>query len=55
MRVPPGGIVLSWPYATPPGATVVDGKPAAWRDGELRILELPADVAVHAPNATARR
>ena len=36
-KLPPGGIVFTWPYATKPGATTIDGKPAQWRDGELRI------------------
>ncbi|MFT3896322.1 MAG: discoidin domain-containing protein [Thermomonas sp.] len=44
MAVPPGGIVLTWPLASAPGRTTVDGKPAAWRDGELRIDRLPAVV-----------
>ncbi|MFE0499538.1 discoidin domain-containing protein [Lysobacter soli] len=36
-KLPPGGIVFTWPYDTAPGATTIDGKPAQWRDGELRI------------------
>ena len=45
-RVPRGGIVLRWPGPTPPGATRINGKSAAWQDGEVRILELPANVVV---------
>jgi hypothetical protein len=46
MRVPPGGIVLTWPGAATPGTTTINGKRATWRNGELRIGELPADVVV---------
>ncbi|WP_414674689.1 discoidin domain-containing protein [Lysobacter sp.] len=35
--VPPGGVVFTWPYPTPPGETRIDGRPARWNDGELRI------------------
>lgn len=41
---PPGGIVLTWPLAGAPGATRVDGRPAAWSGGELRVRALPATV-----------
>jgi hypothetical protein len=46
LRMPRGGIVLSWPGRAPPGVTRVNGTITAWRDGELRILQLPADVVV---------
>jgi len=46
MRVPRGGIVFRWPGSAPPGATRINGKTAAWQDGELRIPALPADVVV---------
>ena len=55
MRVPEGGIVLSWPGHAPPGATRVNGKVTAWHDGELRILQLPADVVVERAARTARK
>ena len=35
--VPPGGVVFTWPHASPPGETRIDGRPARWNDGELRI------------------
>jgi hypothetical protein len=46
--LPPGGLVLTWPYATAPGVTRLDGVPATWRDGTLRITRLPARVEVGA-------
>lgn len=37
-RLPPGGAALPWPLNDArPGRTTIDGRPAAWRDGELRI------------------
>lgn len=41
---PPGGVVLTWPLASAPGTTRVNGQPAHWTRGELRIRKLPADV-----------
>lgn len=35
--LPPGGVVFTWPHASPPGETRIDGRPARWNDGELRI------------------
>jgi hypothetical protein len=46
LQLPAGGLVLPWPFATPPGDTRVNGQPAEWKDGELRILSLPAEVTV---------
>ena len=47
MRLPVGGLVLPWPYGDgKPGATTINGKPAAWKDGELRIETLPAKVEI---------
>ena len=46
MRLPPGGIVLVWPEVNAPDATRINGKPAQWRSGELRIGEIPAEVTV---------
>ena len=53
-RLPAGGIVFLWPEAGLPGATRVNGKPAAWRNGELPITELPADVVVDIGPSRAR-
>lgn len=46
LKLPAGGLVLPWPYASAPGKATVNGKPAAWEDGELRILSLPAKVSI---------
>lgn len=46
LQVPAGGLVLPWPYSKPPGRTTVNGQPAQWKDGELRVLVLPARVIV---------
>ncbi|MDI9239632.1 discoidin domain-containing protein [Lysobacter sp. LF1] len=46
VEVPPGGVVVSWPYADPPGPTTVDGLPAQWKNGELRLTRAPAKVEV---------
>lgn len=46
-RLPPGGAVLPWPLAdAQPGRTRIDGKPAQWRDGELRIATPAIEVSV---------
>ncbi len=46
VTVPRGGIVVTWPDAIAPGPTRVNGKPAPWRDGELRIDTVPATIVV---------
>ena len=43
---PPGGFVLPWPYPNRPGVARIDGKPAQWQDGELRIASAPALVEI---------
>ena len=47
--LPPGGLVLPWPYPGKPGAATVDGVPAQWHDGELRIDRPGARVRIAAP------
>src|SRR5690606_15619614 len=38
LALPAGGLVLPWPWRDDaPGGTTVDGGPAGWQDGELRI------------------
>jgi hypothetical protein len=47
LDIPPGGLVLPWPYAgEPTGDAMVNGRPQAWRDGELVIRVLPATVSM---------
>lgn len=46
LALPAGGLVLPWPYEGAPGETRVNGEPAQWKDGELRIGTLPARVSV---------
>jgi hypothetical protein len=48
LRLPPGGIVLSWPASGAPGVTTINGRPAQWRGNELTIRELPATVVINA-------
>jgi hypothetical protein len=45
-KLPAGGLVLPWPYAGQPGETRINGKPASWTNGELRITTLPARVTI---------
>ncbi len=47
--MPPGGLLLTWPYAAAPGATLLDGQPVTWTHGALRITHLPAMLRVAAP------
>ncbi|WP_454830543.1 discoidin domain-containing protein [Pseudoxanthomonas wuyuanensis] len=49
LPLPAGGLVLPWPYEAVPGATLVNGRAAAWENGELRIGSLPAEVTVAIP------
>ena len=44
--MPPGGLVLTWPYGKAPGVTRVNGATALWRDGALRIAQVPARVEI---------
>ena len=46
---PPGGFLLPWPYPGVPGVARIDGKPAQWQDGQLRIMTAPALVEVVLP------
>ena len=47
--VPPGGYVLPWPGPGAPAAVQIDGKPARWEGGELRIRKAPARVMFERP------
>lgn len=44
--LPPGGLVLTWPYTFVPGLTRVNGAKAQWHDGVLRIAQVPANVEI---------
>ncbi len=50
--MPPGGLVLTWPYAAAPGATLLDGQPVTWSGDQLRITRLPATLRVAAPDGS---
>jgi hypothetical protein len=48
--MPPGGLVLAWPYAGRPGRAMLDGQALHWEgDRELRIRTLPARVRIEVP------
>ena len=47
--LPAGGLVLPWPYEGEPGAATIDGLPAHWKNGELRITRPGAQVRIAAP------
>jgi hypothetical protein len=50
VTVPPGGLVLAWPYAgTPTGKVLVNGRAVHWQDGELVIRGVPAKVLIDLP------
>ncbi len=49
LKPPPGGLILPWPYSGQPGNTLINGRGAEWKNGELRINELPAKVVIEAP------
>lgn len=43
LQLPPGGLVFPWPYAGEPATSaMLNGKPVAWRAGEVVIRQLPA-------------
>ena len=48
LHAPPGGIAFPWPAPGKPGRTRINGKPAAWKNGELRIREVPAEILIDA-------
>ena len=51
---PAGGLVLPWPYAGKPGDAKVNGEPAEWENGELRIHAVPAHVEIEVPSSVRR-
>ncbi|HKU70391.1 MAG TPA: hypothetical protein VJQ51_06095 [Burkholderiales bacterium] len=46
LRPPPGGLVFRWPYDTPTGSAVLNGKPVRWEGRELRIRTVPAVIEI---------
>jgi hypothetical protein len=50
---PPGGFVLPWPWEGAPADTpvTIDGKPARWEAGELRIPRMSRRVVIDRPRA----
>jgi hypothetical protein len=50
---PPGGCVLPWPWPGAPSEAhvTIDGEPAHWEAGELRISSMPARVVIDHPRA----
>lgn len=50
IKPPAGGLVLPWPYRGAPGEATIDGHPAQWKDGELRIPAVPARIEIRAQN-----
>lgn len=55
LELPSGGLVLPWPRELgAPGAATIDGMPASWDDGELRIQRLPARVGIALPGPDDR-
>ncbi|WEN15485.1 discoidin domain-containing protein [Rhodanobacter sp. AS-Z3] len=50
LSLPSGGLVFPWPYAAQPsGKAWLNGKPVAWRNGEITIRELPATLRIERP------
>jgi hypothetical protein len=48
--LPPGGLVLPWPYAgQPTGKAWLNGKPVGWHNGEISIRKLPATLRIERP------
>ncbi len=49
--VPPGGLVLPWPWAgEPAGKTWLNGKPVTWQSGEIAIHAVPATLRIQRPH-----
>lgn len=46
LTLPPGGVVVKWPFDGAPGKTRVDGRAREWNQGELKIERLPAKVTI---------
>lgn len=49
LRLPEGGLVFPWPYADESDQVLINGKPAVWINGELRVRQLPAQIVIAVP------
>jgi hypothetical protein len=49
LSLPPGGLVFPWPYDASPGKVRSGKRVLEWRDRELRIRELPAEIVIAMP------
>ena len=49
MQLPPGGLVLDWPFAQAPAPARVDGVEQAWHEGRLHLQVLPAELRIELP------
>lgn len=49
LGLPPAGLVLDWPFATPPAAAQVDGQPLDWQGGRLHLLAVPGELRIRLP------
>jgi hypothetical protein len=49
LKLPSGGLILPWPHSSQPGNTLINGRDAEWKNGELSINELPAKVVIGVP------
>jgi hypothetical protein len=52
--IPPGGIVLRWPYAGRPGRARLNGRAVPVRNGAVTIRRLPATLAIQVPPGALR-
>ncbi|GGX91563.1 coagulation factor 5/8 type domain-containing protein [Massilia dura] len=53
MAVPPGGLVLRWPYDGRPGPARLNGSPVPVTNGAVTIRKLPATLAIRIPAGKA--
>ncbi|WP_338771630.1 discoidin domain-containing protein [Massilia sp. METH4] len=50
LAIPPGGIVLRWPYAGKPGTARLNGRAVQVQDGAVTIRALPATLTIPSSN-----
>jgi len=46
VAMPPGGLVLPWPFAGEPGTATLDGAALPWENGAVRVRSSPARVEI---------